>query len=199
MADSSSSPISYSSFECPTRIFSEELGGNCPVDVKCTSRDQKIAENRIEEIAPRYQGNGPFPNNNAVSTPLRLNGGGDTSFASQESINSDYQGNGIFENSITHSNSPHETLSFVNQDNSMSDQDIRDVLFEAGYTIEAIEDIITSKSGNLNKSLNSSETIESDPSRSEPGESAFDILRQIRVENVNRVMIGTLNINSLAS
>ena len=61
----------------------------------------------------------------------------------------------------------------------MSEQDIRDVLFEAGYTIEAIEEIITSKSGNLNKSLNSSETIESDPSLSEPGQSAFDILRPV--------------------
>ena len=81
----------------------------------------------------------------------------------------------------------------------MSEQDIRDVLYEAGYTIEAIENIITSKAGNLNKSLDLSETIESDASRSEPGdESAFDILRQIRVENVNRVMIGTLNKNSLA-
>ena len=51
-------------------------------------------------------------------SPLRLNGGGDTFFASQENVNLEYQVNDL--------------------QNSMSEQDIRDVLFEAGYTLEEI-------------------------------------------------------------
>ena len=58
-------------------------------------------------------------------TPLRLNGGGDTSFASQENVNLEDQANDL--------------------QNSMSEGDIRDILFEAGYTIEEIDDIIASK------------------------------------------------------
>ena len=46
-----------------------------------------------------------------------------------------------------YSNYSNDVLSFVNQDNSMSEQDIRDVLFEAGYPINAINDIISSKAG----------------------------------------------------
>ena len=130
LAGSPSSPRNDSTLECPTRILGEKSSGNCPADVKCTSQDQEI----------KCQGNSPFENNN-VSTPLRLTGGGGTSFECEE-------------------------LSSVNQDNSMSEQDIRDVLFEAGYTIEAIENIITSKSGNLEKSLNLSETMESETSQS---------------------------------
>ena len=149
---SQSSPINDLSVEYQTTILSKESDGKCPVNVKCTSRDQEITE----------EGNGSFENNYAVFAPLRLTGGGDTSFECQENINSEYQGSGIFENSITNSDSPCEALSSVNQDNSMSEQDIRDVLYEAGYTIEAIENIITSKAGNLNKSLNLSETKESD-------------------------------------
>ena len=194
IANSPSSPIDNSSSECPTRILREESDGNWLGDVKCTSKGQEIIDNRSEGIEPQCQGNGPSENNTDVSPPLRLTGGGNTSYEYQENLNSNYQGNDISENSITNSNSSREALSFLTQDNSMSEQDIRDVLFEAGYSVEAIENI-TSKSVNLN---NSSEIKESD-SFTEPGDkSAFDILRQIRVENVNRVMIGTLNINSLA-
>ena len=49
-------------------------------------------------------------------TPLRLNGGGDTSFENQERFNPEHQGNVM--------------------KTSLSEQDIRDVLSEAGYTIE---------------------------------------------------------------
>ena len=196
IANSPSSPIDNSSSECPTRILREESDGNWLGDVKCTSKGQEIIDNRSEGIEPQCQGNGPSENNTDVSPPLRLTGGGNTSYEYQENLNSNYQGNDILENSITNSNSSREALSFLTQDNSMSEQDIRDVLFEAGYTNEAIENVVTAKSENLN---NSSELKESDTSWSESGDkSAFDILRQIRVENVNRVMIGTLNINSLA-
>ena len=86
----------------------------------------------------------------------------------------------------------------------MSEQDIRDVLFEAGYTMDAINEIITSKAG---KRLNSSasETSENESvlseSVSESGiiNSAYEVLREIRVKNVNKVVIGSLNINSFAS
>ena len=55
-------------------------------------------------------------------SPLRLTGGGEHSF---HSTNSEYQRNHL--------------------ENSMSERDIRDVLFEAGYTIEVIDDIIAAK------------------------------------------------------
>ena len=95
--------------------------------------------------------NGYFVNDVSVSTPLRLNGGGDSSFdKSQEDDNMDYQGNldkGPLDNSIPDSNGLNDVLSFVNQDNSMCEQDIRDILLEAGYSTQAINDIITSKAG----------------------------------------------------
>ena len=55
-------------------------------------------------------------------TPLRLNGGGDTSFENQERFNPEHQGNVV--------------------KTSLSEHDIRDVLFEAGYTIEEIDNVL---------------------------------------------------------
>ena len=80
----------------------------------------------------------------------------------------------------------------------MLEEDIRDILFEAGYTKESIENVMSARLKRaVDKSVNSTGITESDLSESEPDtESAFDILRKIRVENVNKTMIGTLNINS---
>ena len=71
-------------------------------------KDQSKTEHDMQE-------NGILANSPLISAPLRLTGGGDTSFESSNDV-----------------------LSFVNQDNSMSEQDMRDVLFEAGYPIETI-------------------------------------------------------------
>ena len=80
--------------------------------------------------------------------------------------------------------------------NSLLEGDIRDILFEAGYTRESIENVIASRPNmNLDKPLDSTEISESDTSESEHDtENAFDMLRQIRVKNVNKVMIGTLKL-----
>ena len=55
-------------------------------------------------------------------TPLRLNGGGDASFENQGRFNPEHQGSVM--------------------KTSLSEQDIRDVLFEAGYTIEEIDNVL---------------------------------------------------------
>ena len=88
---------------------------------------------------------------------------------------------------------------------------IRDVLFEAGYTIKVIGDVLAAKvKAGLNELSNLSISVESELSCSEPAgdtnistpdsdsENALDMLREIRIKNVNNVTIGTLNINSLA-
>ena len=81
----------------------------------------------------------------------------------------------------------------------MSEQDIRDVLFEAGYTSDEINDILAAKVKAGLDSSNSTLSSESDTSASELDKgNALDILKEIRVKNVNKVVIGTLNINSLA-
>ena len=81
------------------------------------------------------EGKDLFMNDPDVWTPLRLNGGADTSHAGQEE---NYDSRDISNES--------DPLSVVSQEGSMSDQDIRDVLFDAGYTIEDINEIITLKS-----------------------------------------------------
>ena len=81
-------------------------------------------------------------------------------------------------------------------DESISEENLRTVLLEAGYNIREVEDIIAGK-----------ESAFDSASLSHPGEtgtesedeSAFDVLKEIRIKNVNKVIIGTLNINSLAS
>ena len=80
----------------------------------------------------------------------------------------------------------------------MSMKDTRDVLLEAGYSIDVIDDIIAAKvKAELENSPNS--TVE--PGVSSSGsinENAYDVMKEIRVQNINKVVIGTLNINSLA-
>ena len=137
-ADPTSSSINDSYLECQTRISCEVSGGNCTVGAKCTSRDQVITEDMREDIAPQCQANCLFEDNTTVCTPLRLTGGGNTSFECQDNMNSDCEGNSLFEDSFTNSNGSQEALSFINEDNSMSEQDIRDVLFNAGYSPKTI-------------------------------------------------------------
>ena len=84
----------------------------------------------------------------------------------------------------------------------MSQQDIKDVLFEAGYSINEIEEIVAANADKdgVEDSLNSSISVNS--MNSDVSESAdvnaFDALKEIRVKNVGKIVIGTLNINSLA-
>ena len=65
-----------------------------------------------EDRVPLCQDNNLLENTD-VSTPLRLTGGGDTSFECLENINLDSQGNGLLDNS------KHDALSFLNQDSSI--------------------------------------------------------------------------------
>ena len=121
-------------------------------------------------------------------TPLRLNGDGDTSFENQERFNPEHQGNVM--------------------KTSLSEQDIRDVLFEAGYTVEVIDDVLAAKVvAGLNDLSDSTISVESEVALTDQEnismsdsvtENAFDKLKEIRIKNVNNVTIGTLNINSLA-
>ena len=216
---------------------------------KIIQRKASTNSDSLESIPVFYQcesngnnvkGNGLLMNT-SVSGPLRLNGGGDTSSFSED---------------------------------SMSEQDIRDILFDAGYTLEDINDIMTLKSGS-NESVKQSKCgyasiasatnrisgnsrsartkgrksgnvignrnyekgeAESNLSYQDNGdstnypsltevlqdctlnvtsdsyhtgtseigssfdydESADKVLKEIRIKNVNRVTIGTLNINSLS-
>ena len=116
----------------------------------------------------------------SMSAPLRLNGGGDSSFdTSHECPINDSQ-------SVSNEN---DLLSWVNQNDSMSEQDIRDILFDAGYANEDIQDILTSKSKS-NESACETLLDQSVISESESvTDSAYDVLREIRVKNVNKVVI----------
>ena len=184
-------------------MLSTSFPDNCQENAK--DHQERVLVGKSEgKTGSSIQENGSFDSVISVSTPLRLTGGGDSSFdKNQEDENMNYQGNldkGL-DTSISDSNCTNDILSFVNQDNTMSEQDIRDVLFEAGYSIDAINDIITSKAGAMiNESANQTLINESLLSESESvTNSAYDVLREIRVKNVNKVLIGTLNINSFAS
>ena len=169
-------------------------------------------ENIVQENIPSVDGTLSTPlipsdkhleSNLTNQAPLRLTGGGDTSFESLEEISLENQGNSPLENSISDSNCSNDILSFINQDNSMSEQDIRDVLFEAGYSIDAINEILTSKTGEwLDESASETlidKSILSESESESGNNSAYDVLRELRMKNVNKVVIGSLNINSFAS
>ena len=92
----------------------------------------------------------------------------------------------------------------IDPENSLSEHEIRDLLFDAGYTPENIDDIIATRFLNSN-SPNSTITEDSnsicteESSQTNLCESADHLLREVRIKNVENVIIGTLNINSLAS
>ena len=58
----------------------------------------------------------------------------------------------------------------------MSEQDIRDTLFEAGYTVESINNMMEAKDETRNDSTTSS--IESEIFDSAEGENAFEVLKK---------------------
>ena len=78
-------------------------------------------------------------------------------------------------------------------------QEIYDALFEAGYSLAEIKetvDAIPSDSVDSPDSTISEELLVEENSLDED-ENANEILRKIKVKNVDRVVIGTLNLNSL--
>ena len=179
-----------SSFDCMININMEDQGHDSSISTP-PARVENIYLQSPDIVDMGNKGNGLIVN---VSTPLR------PTEECQENINLVGQEIGLNDNSIADPNCSNDVQSFINQDNSMTEQDIRDVLFEAGYTIDAINEIITSKAGTrLNESASDTLNNESVSSESESGiNSAYEVLREIRVKNVNKVVIGSLNINSLA-
>ena len=101
----------------------------------------------------RCERNDLLINTPSVFPPLRLNGGGDTSHESQENMNTtEHHRNSISLNDQSMSSpysheqcvsTENDPLSLISQDDSISEQDIRDTLLDAGYTIEDINDIIS--------------------------------------------------------
>ena len=97
---------------------------------------------------------------------------------------------------ITHSK-PAESITF--------DQETQDALFEAGYSLEEINEVVDSQSLDVDSSLYDDDdsctdvTLDNElhDENSETEESANDLLNKIRIKNVNRIVIGSLNINSL--
>ena len=89
------------------------------------------------------------------------------------------------------------------------DQETYDSLFQAGYTLVEIEEVIASKSKSNTETasisvsesadvtLNSSFSSVQEPASEK--DYAHDVIRKLRIKNVNRIVIGTLNINSLSS
>ena len=85
--------------------------------------------------------------------------------------------------------------SFSSQD-SLS-QDTKDILFDAGYTISEIQSIlINSKStSTLDESISNESELETDLDTTESrGQNVNSLLKKIRIKNMNRLIIGTLNI-----
>ena len=91
-----------------------------------------------------------------------------------------------------------EIPDFISLDTSMTEEGVRDLLFDAGYSTQEINNIVLSKGFvKGDESLNSAAVEESDTEGN--AENAYDVLKEIRIKNVNKVVIGTLNINSIAS
>ena len=86
----------------------------------------------------------------------------------------------------------------VNNDyeNSMTEEEIRDVLFEAGYSTEDINHVLDSRP-QISSGDSADSTIGSGVEAC--AGNAHDMLREIRIKHTNKIVIGTLNINSLAS
>ena len=91
-----------------------------------------------------------------------------------------------------------ELPDFICHNTSMTGEDVRDILFDVGYSTQEINDIVCCEGVvNGDESSNSIVVDESDTVRI--AENAYDALKEIRIKNVNKVVIGTLNINSIAS
>ena len=79
------------------------------------------------------------------------------------------------------------------------DQEIFDALFEAGYNMDEIRNMGQLNMDTLSNASNSSddELLGEKFDQCSGKENARDILSKIRIKNVNRITIGSLNINSL--
>ena len=89
----------------------------------------------------------------------------------------------------------------LSEEMSDFDQELYDALFEAGYPIEEIKEIIAFRP--LDQSVDpdlesTNETIEELHGVDE-NENATDILRKMRIKNINRIIVGSLNIHSFSS
>ena len=83
-------------------------------------------------------------------TPLRLNGGGDISpmeFSNEKSEGNciSFGSDVIFEDTSSHIESVFDGVPGSDVNNSLLEEDIRDILFQAGYTKESIENVIASR------------------------------------------------------
>ena len=95
-------------------------------------------------------------------------------------------------------------------DTSYTTEEINDVLFEAGYSMEEIKEIVASRSSEMDTSLNSEknsekndviltdELHEEDTDFEDKNENANNFIRNIKIKNVNRIVIASLNINSVS-
>ena len=88
------------------------------------------------------------------------------------------------------------TLVNNDNENSMTEEEIRDILFEAGYSTEDINQVLDSRP-QISSGDSADSTIGSGVEAC--AENAHDMLREIRIKHTNKIVIGTLNINSLAS
>ena len=92
--------------------------------------------------------------------------------------------------------------SFSSQDSQ--NQDIKDILFDAGYTVSEIQSILNMSNleptSALEESICNESELETDLGTTESrGQNANSLLKKIRIKNMNRLIIGTLNINGLSS
>ena len=77
------------------------------------------------------------------------------------------------------------------------DQEIYDALFEAGYSKEEIAALSMDMESDSVVSEEQNDELLGEESDSDSEGNASDILQKVRIKNVNRIVIGSLNINSL--
>ena len=120
------------------------------------------------------------------------------------SVSAQYSGNvysdgAILGGDISNGN---EVLSFINhesQEESISEQDTREILLEAGYAIEEINDIISKARSNESACSDESSSVDGNMSYLDDIEDPFSILKDLKAKNSDRPVIAHLNINSLSS
>ena len=176
-----------------------------------------------EEEEVEYQGDGPFVNIPSICSSTLEGTGGilgwDTlnrnevlSFDNQESQgnieNTECQGENIFVNDPSICSPPDHDFQYVLNENdplsedredSLSEQDIREILLEAGYAIEEINDIISNARSNESACSEELSSVDENMSLLDDMEDPFAILKDLKAKNADRPVIAHLNINSLSS
>ena len=176
-----------------------------------------------EEEEVEYQGDGPFVNIPSICSSTLEGTGGilgwDTlnrnevlSFDNQESQgnieNTECQGENIFVNDPSICSPPDHDFQYVLNENdplsedredSLSEQDIREILLEAGYAIEEINDIISNARSNESACSEELSSVDENMSLLDDMEDPFAILKDLKAKNSDRPVIAHLNINSLSS